>query len=82
MAAEGSESGSFTGGDEAAEARVGTYSAGRVPNNDGWSVALEPVVQSSTNMLQISALKTYIKERNLGQAHMPQRGARVLWPQK
>ncbi len=39
---------------------------------------LEPVVQSRTEMLQKSALKVYLMQRNLGRPRMQRRGARAL----
>ncbi len=50
--------------------------------NDGLSVGLEPEVQSRMNMLQISALKKYLMQCNLGQAHTLPKGVRALWPPK
>jgi hypothetical protein len=64
MANEGSGSGSFTDGAGVAEAALvpWEYDASRVQCNDWWrcGVALEPVGQSHTNILQRSVQKIYL----------------------
>jgi hypothetical protein len=52
--------------------------AGPVLCSDRWSVSLEPVVQSCMEMIQKSAVKTYLMPRNLGRPHTPPRGARAF----
>ncbi len=52
--------------------------AGPVPCSDRRNVSLEPAVQSRKEMLQKSALKIYLMQRNFGRQHTPQRGARAL----
>jgi hypothetical protein len=54
------------------------FDAGPVPCSDRQRVSLEPAVQSRTEMLQKSALKTYLMPRNLGPPHTPPRRARAL----
>jgi hypothetical protein len=52
--------------------------AGPVPCSDRRSVSLEPAVQSRTEVLQKSAMKIYLIQRNLGRPHTLPRGAREL----
>ncbi len=52
--------------------------ASPVPCSDRWNVFLEPVVQSHTEMLQLSALKICLMQRYIGRQHTPSSRARAL----